>query len=257
LLRHIDDPGLEIRQILSRVRSEVRTETGGAQVPWESSSLEGDFYFRPGSVAPPPVAAVAPTPAAAAPARVMPAPVVAAPMAPASVIPVPVPPAPVARAPVTQAPAALAQATPAPTQPTPVMAAPVMQSAPQAPPPLKMAMAPPLPSTAGLPTTSRTLPKGESCDVRPWSGSSTGAGAATRMRVIENGPACLGRFSGDPKVLSLTANPAHGSVTFDGNTFFYTPFPGYTGADQFSIRTMPLGWLTVSVTVEPPEGRTP
>lgn len=257
LLRHIDDPGLEIRQIMSRVRSEVRTETGGAQVPWESSSLEGDFYFRPGTAPPPPVAAVAPAPAAAVPAQVMPAPVAAAPVTPARIMPAPVPPAPVAQAPVAQAPVTPARVTPAPVQPAlvppaPVTPAPVTQNAIQVPPPVKMAMAPPLPSIA-----SRTPSKGEGCDVRPWTGSSTGTGAMTQMRVIENGTACQGRFSGDPKVLSLTTNPAYGSVTFDGNSFFYTPLPGYTGADQFSIRTMPLGWLTVSVTVGPRTGGTP
>jgi Caspase domain len=47
LLRHIDTPGLEVRQMLSRVRRDVRDATKGAQIPWESSALEGDFYFHP------------------------------------------------------------------------------------------------------------------------------------------------------------------------------------------------------------------
>ena len=45
LLKHIAAPGLEVRQVLSRVRARVLRETGGRQVPWDNSSLTGDFYF--------------------------------------------------------------------------------------------------------------------------------------------------------------------------------------------------------------------
>lgn len=65
LLRHLEVPGLEVRQMLGRVRRDVREATRGAQVPWENSALEGEFYFAP--VAPvAPVAATAPV--AASPA---------------------------------------------------------------------------------------------------------------------------------------------------------------------------------------------
>ena len=47
LLAHLDSPGLEVSQMLKRVRVDVRKETSGNQTPWESSSLEGDFYFAP------------------------------------------------------------------------------------------------------------------------------------------------------------------------------------------------------------------
>jgi Caspase domain/Bacterial Ig domain len=47
LLHHIDTEGLEVRQMLSAVRKEVREATHGEQVPWESSALEAEFYFRP------------------------------------------------------------------------------------------------------------------------------------------------------------------------------------------------------------------
>jgi len=47
LLEHIATPGLEIRQMLSRVRGSVIDATGGKQVPWDHSSLTGDFYFVP------------------------------------------------------------------------------------------------------------------------------------------------------------------------------------------------------------------
>lgn len=45
LLRHLDTPGLEIRQMLTRVRKSVLEETDGRQVPWDHSSLTGDFYL--------------------------------------------------------------------------------------------------------------------------------------------------------------------------------------------------------------------
>jgi uncharacterized caspase-like protein len=47
LLEHLETPGLEIRQLMSLVRRSVRNATRGRQAPWESASLEGDFYFRP------------------------------------------------------------------------------------------------------------------------------------------------------------------------------------------------------------------
>ena len=45
LLKHMEAPGLEIRQVLTRVRNEVITATRDKQVPWDSSSLRGDFFF--------------------------------------------------------------------------------------------------------------------------------------------------------------------------------------------------------------------
>jgi Caspase domain len=47
LLKHIETPGLEVRQMMTRVRRDVRTATNGRQIPWDTSVLEGDFYFRP------------------------------------------------------------------------------------------------------------------------------------------------------------------------------------------------------------------
>ncbi len=47
LLSHIGAPGLEIRQAITRVRQDVVAETNGRQVPWDHSSLLGDFYFGP------------------------------------------------------------------------------------------------------------------------------------------------------------------------------------------------------------------
>lgn len=47
LLAHIDTPGLPIEQLFKRVRIAVAQETRRLQIPWESSSLMGDFCFRP------------------------------------------------------------------------------------------------------------------------------------------------------------------------------------------------------------------
>lgn len=47
LLRHIETPGLEVRQLFSRVRDDVYRSTDGVQVPWDNSSLRADFYFKP------------------------------------------------------------------------------------------------------------------------------------------------------------------------------------------------------------------
>lgn len=43
----IRSPGLSVEHVFKRVRSKVEAETGGAQTPWEESSLKGDFYFTP------------------------------------------------------------------------------------------------------------------------------------------------------------------------------------------------------------------
>jgi hypothetical protein len=46
LLTNIRKPGLTIERILKNVRVAVLSETSNKQVPWESSSLAGDFYFH-------------------------------------------------------------------------------------------------------------------------------------------------------------------------------------------------------------------
>ncbi len=43
----IRQPGLAVEQVFKQVRVTVEGVTGGAQTPWEESSLRGDFYFRP------------------------------------------------------------------------------------------------------------------------------------------------------------------------------------------------------------------
>jgi hypothetical protein len=60
LLEHIETPGLEVRQMLSRVRATVIDTTNGEQLPLDTSALIDDFYFA----TPPP----APAPTEPAPA---------------------------------------------------------------------------------------------------------------------------------------------------------------------------------------------
>jgi len=45
LVRHMQTPGLKVEDVFKRVRIEVEKRSDGKQVPWESSSLKGDFYF--------------------------------------------------------------------------------------------------------------------------------------------------------------------------------------------------------------------
>ena len=47
LLKHLSTPGLAVEQMLKLVRRGVMTETRDFQVPWENSSLTGDFFFNP------------------------------------------------------------------------------------------------------------------------------------------------------------------------------------------------------------------
>jgi hypothetical protein len=47
LLREIRVPEAKIEDVLKRVRLAVRRKSAGQQIPWESTSLEDDFYFLP------------------------------------------------------------------------------------------------------------------------------------------------------------------------------------------------------------------
>lgn len=47
LLREIKVPETRIEDVFKRVRLSVRRKSGGAQIPWESTSLEEDFWFLP------------------------------------------------------------------------------------------------------------------------------------------------------------------------------------------------------------------
>jgi uncharacterized caspase-like protein len=54
LLRHISNEGISINDVMIEVRNDVLKATDGKQVPWENSSLTGQFFFKP--AAPPTVA---------------------------------------------------------------------------------------------------------------------------------------------------------------------------------------------------------
>ncbi len=57
LSRAILDPGKPIEQVFKSVRIDVLSDTGGAQTPWDSSSLTRDFLFTPAAPALPVVTA--------------------------------------------------------------------------------------------------------------------------------------------------------------------------------------------------------
>ena len=46
LLKALRVPGLKIEDVFKIVRTNVRKASNGKQIPWENSSLEGNFYFR-------------------------------------------------------------------------------------------------------------------------------------------------------------------------------------------------------------------
>jgi len=47
LLNYIKQPGLELEKVFKKVRIDVARSSGNKQIPWDSSSLMGDFYFSP------------------------------------------------------------------------------------------------------------------------------------------------------------------------------------------------------------------
>ncbi|MBC8022745.1 MAG: hypothetical protein H7Y14_06480, partial [Burkholderiales bacterium] len=47
LLKAMEVPGLKVEEVFKWVRVNVTRATGNEQIPWESSSLTGDFYFKP------------------------------------------------------------------------------------------------------------------------------------------------------------------------------------------------------------------
>ena len=49
LLKEIRTPDAKIEDVFKRVRLNVRRASNGRQIPWESTSLEDDFYFVPGA----------------------------------------------------------------------------------------------------------------------------------------------------------------------------------------------------------------
>jgi uncharacterized protein len=65
LLNHVATPGLEVRQMISRVRADVLAATDKKQTPWDSSSLVGDVYLAGSAPDPAPQTTTLPAPAVA------------------------------------------------------------------------------------------------------------------------------------------------------------------------------------------------
>ena len=53
LVQEMQQPSTAIENVFKRVRLQVRKQSRGRQVPWESTSLEDDFYFNTGTTRPP------------------------------------------------------------------------------------------------------------------------------------------------------------------------------------------------------------
>jgi hypothetical protein len=51
LIKHMATPNLSIEHLFKRVRIDVAKQTKGRQIPWEASSLMGDFYFNASKIA--------------------------------------------------------------------------------------------------------------------------------------------------------------------------------------------------------------
>lgn len=67
LLKAMRQPGAKVEDVFKRVRTQVRKDSSGKQVPWEATSLEGDLVLFPAApAAPAPATAPAPVPAPAA-----------------------------------------------------------------------------------------------------------------------------------------------------------------------------------------------
>ena len=47
LLKYMQTPGLAVERVFKRVRQSVDRLSGGRQIPWEHSSIMGDFFFKP------------------------------------------------------------------------------------------------------------------------------------------------------------------------------------------------------------------
>jgi Caspase domain len=103
LLEQMLVAGAPVEEVFKRVRVGVMKVTKGEQVPWESSSLVGDFYFTPAA----PTPATAPAPVTLTRPLGLPEGAAAAPAAPAAAVP-PAPTAPSATGQVSASAAAVA-----------------------------------------------------------------------------------------------------------------------------------------------------
>jgi len=82
LVSNIRQPGLKIEDVFKRVRVSVKRDSQGQQVPWENTSLEGDFYFKYGKPGQTPPADLPPVTVASIAPTLKPAPVPVVPVVP-------------------------------------------------------------------------------------------------------------------------------------------------------------------------------
>ena len=167
LVKHLTEPGLDVRIALGRVRDEVLAMTGGRQEPFIYGSLGGATMplvpaLPPAKRLSPVAAALLELPSEAAPPPRA-APASLAPAAPAAARPEPVKPQPPAQV-------ALAPAAPAPARPEPVKPQPPAQVAlapaapaparpePAKPPPPAQVVTAPAPPTPARPEPAKPQP---------------------------------------------------------------------------------------------------
>lgn len=55
IVRNLGTPGLKLEDVFKKVRQDVALQTNGEQIPWENSSVFGDFYFAEPEPEPEPV----------------------------------------------------------------------------------------------------------------------------------------------------------------------------------------------------------
>jgi hypothetical protein len=212
VLRAISEPNLRIEEVFKRVRSRVSAATNDLQVPWEASSLVGDFYFRivaddtafelafwqsiqsssdprdfqsyleqfprgrfAGLARNRLGSAAAAAPAPAPPPSPSPSAPAGAtrPAAPIAATPAPVPPAPaVSPPPPTAPPVAALSITPSPAAPPPTYASPAYAPPTYAPPAYAPAIATP-PPVAASPQVAVAVPSASDLEGK-WSGRGSG-----------------------------------------------------------------------------------
>jgi hypothetical protein len=232
LLKHLDTPGLEVRQMLGLVRKDVREATAGKQVPWESSALEGSFYFHP----------VGATQAAGADD-------------PPSVEG-PSPPGPLQRPLGPEASVDVSGSSLPPSKP-PGSGTPPAQVATNAGPG----------ATAGSPSGRYSLPAPppfSRCRVRRFGGIRRPGGVSTVMTVASDGRGCGFRIyvkvaDHTPfETVVATTQPTTGKLLINNNQqIVYTPPAGFVGTDDFAVETTPKGSVAVHVVVRRPPAAEP
>ena len=132
-----------------------------------------------------------------------------------------------------------------PTQEALVQPPPASVRQPAAPDPAPLVAPPPAPAHPA-----------RFCNIPRFDGMDTGAGGYAAIKVVNTGDRCGGEVQyrlGKPfDSLSVSMAPHHGSVTIEGSSFYYTPFAGFVGQDEFAIVSSPWCHFRAAVTVLPP-----